>query len=112
MRAIEQGRYLARAANTGISGIVDPYGRVLARSALFETAVITEEVRLLQGLTFYGRIGDLIAYLCSVMTVAAVGAAWHARRRARASGRTAPPRPPPTSWLGSPARSWPSTTCG
>ena len=28
MRAIEQGRYLVRAANTGISGIVDPYGRV------------------------------------------------------------------------------------
>ena len=36
MRAIEQGRYLARAANTGISGIVDPYGRVLARTTLFD----------------------------------------------------------------------------
>ena len=34
MRAIEQGRYLARAANTGISGIVDPYGRVVQRSRL------------------------------------------------------------------------------
>ena len=75
MRAIEQGRYLARAANTGISGVVDPYGRVLARSALFETTVITEEVRLLSGLTLYGRIGDLLAYLCGVLTLAAVGAA-------------------------------------
>ena len=31
LRAIEQGRYLARAANTGISGFVDPYGRVMQR---------------------------------------------------------------------------------
>ncbi len=36
MRAIEQGRYLVRAANTGISGAVDPYGRVVAKSAIFE----------------------------------------------------------------------------
>ena len=79
MRAIEQGRYLVRAANTGISGVVDPYGRVLARSALFETAVITEEVRLLRGLTLYGRVGDLLAYLCGVLTLAAVGAAWRMR---------------------------------
>ena len=36
MRAIENGRYLARAANTGVSGFVDPYGRVLQKSKLFE----------------------------------------------------------------------------
>ena len=36
MRAVEQGSYLVRAANTGISGVVDPYGRIVRRSAIFE----------------------------------------------------------------------------
>ena len=49
LRAIEDGRYLVRAANTGISGIVDPYGRVLERTPLFETATLRGEVRLLHG---------------------------------------------------------------
>ena len=47
MRAIEQGRYLARAANTGISGVVDPYGRIVQQSAIFEESGIVQEVRLL-----------------------------------------------------------------
>ena len=71
MRAIENGRYLVRSANTGISGIVDPYGRVLARSALFEPAVIVGEARLLQGRTFYTRTGDVFAY-ASVATALAL----------------------------------------
>ena len=62
MRAIENGRYLVRAANTGISGIVDPYGRVLARAGIFEPAVIVGEARFLRTPTVYTRIGDVFAY--------------------------------------------------
>jgi apolipoprotein N-acyltransferase len=75
LRAVEQGRYLVRAANTGISGIVDPYGRVVERSNLFEQAILQGEVRLLEGRTVYGRIGDLLAYLLAVLTLASVLAA-------------------------------------
>ena len=49
MRAIEEGRYLARAANTGISGFVDPYGRVLQQSNMFESAVHGRGLRFLTG---------------------------------------------------------------
>jgi apolipoprotein N-acyltransferase len=63
MRAIEHGRYLARAANTGISGVVDPYGRVVARSAIFEQVGLVQEVRFLTGRTIYTTIGDVVAYL-------------------------------------------------
>ena len=80
MRAIEQGRYLARAANTGISGIVDPYGRVLVRSTLFDTTVMYGDVRLLSGLTVYGRIGDLCAYMCLTLTLVALIFAWNVRK--------------------------------
>jgi apolipoprotein N-acyltransferase len=78
MRAIEQGRYLARAANTGISGFVDPYGRVIAKTALFEPAVVVQDVRFLKHRTIYNRIGDLVAWASLALTVAALLAA---RRR-------------------------------
>jgi apolipoprotein N-acyltransferase len=72
MRAIEQGRYLARAANTGISGIVDPYGRVVARSALFEQVGLVEEARFLTHRTVYSRVGDVIAHVAIAITALAL----------------------------------------
>ena len=72
MRAIEQGRYLARAANTGISGFVDPYGRVLQKSEIFERCILVGDVRMLEGRTIYGRIGDLFAYICAALTLVAL----------------------------------------
>jgi apolipoprotein N-acyltransferase len=79
MRAIEQGRYLARAANTGISGIVDPYGRVVVRSGIFEEAGLVGEVRLLTGRTMYSYIGDAIAQAGMLITAMALIVA-HRRR--------------------------------
>ncbi|HTI43212.1 MAG TPA: apolipoprotein N-acyltransferase [Vicinamibacterales bacterium] len=63
MRAIEQGRYLARAANTGISGVIDPYGRIVRQSSIFEQDALVEQVRFLTVRTIYSRIGDVIAYI-------------------------------------------------
>jgi apolipoprotein N-acyltransferase len=86
MRAIEQGRYLARAANTGVSGIVDPYGRVLARSEIFTAASLVGEVRFLSERSIYGRIGDAFAYLCLAVTLASLVAAVPSRHRTIARG--------------------------
>ena len=69
MRAIEHGRYLARAANTGISGVIDPYGRVTARSAIFEQVGLVQEVRFLTGRTIYSAIGDAVAYAAMALVV-------------------------------------------
>jgi apolipoprotein N-acyltransferase len=80
MRAIEEGRYMVRAANTGISGIVDPYGRVLERTDIFQAAVLVGEARFLRTSTFYARHGDILAYASVVMTAALLVVA---RRQAR-----------------------------
>jgi apolipoprotein N-acyltransferase len=70
MRAVEGGRYLVRAANTGISGVVDPYGRVLERSTLNEPAVLVAEARYLRERTVYSRIGDVFAYASVAVSAA------------------------------------------
>jgi apolipoprotein N-acyltransferase len=72
MRAIEHGRYMARAANTGISGVVDPYGRVVSRSAIFEEVGLVEEVRFLTARTVYTAIGDVVAYTAMAIVVLAL----------------------------------------
>ncbi len=70
MRAIEEGRYLVRSANTGISGIVDPYGRVLDETQIFEEAVLVGEARFLTSSTVYTRFGDAFAYASAAATLA------------------------------------------
>ena len=84
MRAVEQGRYMVRAANTGISGIVDPYGRVLIRTRLFETAAVVGEARFVQQKTLYARIGDLVAFVSAALTVFVLAVALMRRRNAGA----------------------------
>ena len=67
MRAIENGRYLVRAANTGISGVVDPVrARPDAELGLFEPASFVGEARYLKSSTLYTRTGDVFAYTSAV----------------------------------------------
>ena len=80
VRAVEEGRFVVRAANTGISGAVDPYGRVIAATALFEPAALTVDVRLLTYRTIYSRTGDVVVWLSLVVFVCLIGQAVAARR--------------------------------
>jgi apolipoprotein N-acyltransferase len=58
MRALETGRYLLRATNTGISAIIGPDGRIRARAPQFATEVLTGEIIPLTGATPYVRMGN------------------------------------------------------
>ncbi len=68
-RAVENRLSLARAANTGISGFIDPAGRILAATALLEEAVVTRSVPLLKEKTVYTKIGDLFARGCMAIAL-------------------------------------------
>jgi apolipoprotein N-acyltransferase len=92
MRAIEGGRYLARAANTGISGFVDPYGRVLQKTTLFTPAMLVGDLRFIRERTIYSRIGDLVAWLSLAASLAALLAAGRVRYNV-GFGRGESPRP-------------------
>ena len=73
-RAVENGRYMVRAANTGITAVVDPRGRILEQTKLFDRAVLVREVPFVAETTFYTRHGDVFAYACSAIALAALGA--------------------------------------
>ncbi|EKD36591.1 MAG: hypothetical protein ACD_75C01451G0001, partial [uncultured bacterium] len=65
-RAVENRLYLVRTANTGISAIIDPMGTILARTGIFERAVLKGEVKIIDEKTFYAAYGDIFVYLCGL----------------------------------------------
>lgn len=64
LRSVESGRYLVRAANTGISSVISPVGEVKEQLGALQSGYIVSEVSLRDGLTLYTRIGNLFVWLC------------------------------------------------
>ena len=69
LRAIETRRYVARSANTGISGFVDAQGNVLAHSEWWKEDAIKMTVNLNTQTTFYVEYGDYLAKLALILTL-------------------------------------------
>ena len=67
LRSVETKRSLIRAANTGISGFVDPLGRITARTAIFTEAALVSPVAMLDQLTFFSRYGYRFGALCLLL---------------------------------------------
>jgi apolipoprotein N-acyltransferase len=82
LRSIETRRYLVRAAPTGVSAIVDPFGRVISSIPEGHRGVTTARVAGIDTLTTYVRYGDTFAVACVILGFAGL---LFAVRRADAS---------------------------
>lgn len=80
-RAVENRLFLARAANTGISAIINPTGIILKQSPIFERTILQGEIKYLAISTLYSKYGDLFVYLCFILLIAIYFIAEKRRKR-------------------------------
>jgi apolipoprotein N-acyltransferase len=66
-RSIENHLAFARSANTGISGFIDPFGRIVEATPIFTEQAIKATIQVWRPHTFYSRYGDVFAYGCVII---------------------------------------------
>ena len=69
LRAIENGRYVARSANTGVSSVITPTGKVVDSLAALTEGQITAEVYVRESHTPYTYLGNTFVYLCIIFMI-------------------------------------------
>jgi apolipoprotein N-acyltransferase len=77
LRAVETRRWVVRAALTGISGFIDPQGRVVDQLPVGAAGLLVHRIRPMRGLTPRARFGDWWAVVCLLGLIGA--AAWSRR---------------------------------
>lgn len=80
-RAVENRVFIARAANTGISGFIDPKGKIVRKGGIFREEAMNGTIRLNKNKTFYTRYGDIFAWICMGFSLLFLGYAFLQRRR-------------------------------
>jgi apolipoprotein N-acyltransferase len=72
MRAVENDRWLLLDTNTGVTAAIDPDGRIVASSPRKTRTALRAPYALINSSTFYTRHGDWFAYLCAIISIAAL----------------------------------------
>lgn len=72
-RALEAGRFMLRSTNTGITAIIDPFGRVVSQGAQFKAAVVSARVQPREGATPWVKFGNgPVLGICALLLLAAL----------------------------------------
>jgi len=69
MRAVENHRWLLRDTNTGVTAVIDPFGRVVTEAPRNERTALQGAYSLEETTTFYTRHGDWFPFLCAIITL-------------------------------------------
>ncbi|MGC2639036.1 MAG: apolipoprotein N-acyltransferase [Acidobacteriaceae bacterium] len=105
MRAVENRRWLLRDTNNGVTTVIDPWGRVTLSAPRHTLTSLVARYGYSSELTFYTRYGDLFAYLCCLIAITGLIAAFlpnkpiHVKLKKRHPSTSAAPKedttPPP-----------------
>ncbi len=68
LRAIESRRYVVRAANTGVSAIIDPNGKIVKQMGYNTIGAFTANISVMHKLTFYSVYGDFIGIISLIIS--------------------------------------------
>jgi apolipoprotein N-acyltransferase len=71
MRAIENHRWVLRSTNTGVTAVINPYGKVIAAAPRHIRTALHAGFAYEHDITFYTAHGDIFAYLCAFITALA-----------------------------------------
>jgi apolipoprotein N-acyltransferase len=80
-RAVETKMFLVRAANTGVSGIVNPKGEIVLQTRIFEKAAVKGNVKFAYIKTIYAQYGDILVFLCFGFVLMSILWIWTGRIR-------------------------------
>lgn len=72
MRAVENNRWLLLDTNTGVTAAIDPDGRIIDSAPRKTRTALRAPYALSSATTFYTRHGDWFAYLCAIISLAAL----------------------------------------
>jgi apolipoprotein N-acyltransferase len=73
LRAIESRRWVVRSANTGISAVIDPYGKIIQSLPWDKEGALKVTIPIREHLTFYVRHGDLLSKIMVILAILLVG---------------------------------------
>ena len=73
MRAIENRRWILRDTNSGVTAVIDPYGRVRQSIPRHQVDALPAQYAFRDDITFYTAHGDVFAWLCVILSIGVVG---------------------------------------